>query len=105
MFISIFSDFFMFFLKDIFSHDFSRFSMFSKSLDTLQEAYNNGSPIHSKLDVDPRRDDDASPMSSYRCMLITWYLLECLWIEWRHKSKYTAKAKNCLQNMSAETTG
>ena len=21
-----------------------------------------------KLDVDPRRDDDASPMSSYRCM-------------------------------------
>ena len=22
-----------------------------------------------KLDVDPRRDDDASPMSSYRCML------------------------------------
>ena len=21
------------------------------------------------LDVDPRRDDDASPMSSYRCML------------------------------------
>ena len=22
----------------------------------------------SKLDVDPRRDDDASPMSSYRCM-------------------------------------
>ena len=23
----------------------------------------------SKLDVDHRRDDDASPMSSYRCML------------------------------------
>ena len=22
-----------------------------------------------KLDVDPRRDDDASPMSTYRCML------------------------------------
>ena len=22
-----------------------------------------------KLDVDPQRDDDASPMSSYRCML------------------------------------
>ena len=22
-----------------------------------------------KLDVDPRRDDDASPMSSYRCLL------------------------------------
>ena len=22
-----------------------------------------------KLDADPRRDDDASPMSTYRCML------------------------------------
>ena len=22
-----------------------------------------------KLDVDPQRDDDASPMSSYRCLL------------------------------------
>ena len=22
-----------------------------------------------KLDVDPQRDDDASPMSTYRCML------------------------------------
>ena len=24
---------------------------------------------NSKLDVDPQRDDDASPMSTYRCML------------------------------------
>ena len=24
---------------------------------------------NSQLDVDPRRDDDASPMSSYRCLL------------------------------------
>ena len=32
-----------------------------------------------QLDVDPRRDDDASPMSSYigACR----DLLECLWIE------------------------
>ena len=25
--------------------------------------------ITNKLDVDPQRDDDASPMSTYRCML------------------------------------
>ena len=25
--------------------------------------------LTSKLNVDPQRDDDASPMSSYRCML------------------------------------
>ena len=27
-----------------------------------------------KLDVDPRRDENASPMSSYRCMLRPSYL-------------------------------
>ena len=27
------------------------------------------SELVAKLDVDPRRDDDASLMSSYRCML------------------------------------
>ena len=28
-----------------------------------------------KLDVDPQRDDDASPMSTYRCMLRpTWII-------------------------------
>ena len=38
-----------------------------------------------KLDVDPRRDDDASPMSSYRCKLRpTWMLISALW----HKSKF-----------------
>ena len=26
-------------------------------------------PLIYQLDVDPRRDDDASPMSTYRCML------------------------------------
>ena len=36
------------------------------------------------LDVDPRRDDDASPMS-YRCMLRpTWMLISAL----QHKSKF-----------------
>ena len=30
-----------------------------------------------KQDVDPRRDDDASPMSSYRCMLRpTWMFMD-----------------------------
>ena len=24
---------------------------------------------YTKLDVDPQRDDDASPMSTYRCLL------------------------------------
>ena len=33
--------------------------------------------LEDKLDVDPRRDDDASPMSSYRCMLRpTWMFMD-----------------------------
>ena len=41
-----------------------------------------------KLDVDPRRDDDASPMSTYRCMLRpTWMILAL-----RHKSKYKSNS-------------
>ena len=28
-----------------------------------------------KLDIDARRDNDASPMSSYRCMQLTLYCL------------------------------
>ena len=41
-----------------------------------------------KLDVDTQRDDDASPMSSYRCMLRpTWMLISAL----QHKSKYNFK--------------
>ena len=32
--------------------------------------------LQEKLDVDPQRDDDASPMSTYRCMLRpTWMLI------------------------------
>ena len=31
-----------------------------------------------KLDVDPQRDDDASPMSTYRCMLRpSWMISAC----------------------------
>ena len=41
-----------------------------------------------KLDIDSRRGDDASPMSSYRCMLgPTWILISAL----QHKSKYKSK--------------
>ena len=33
--------------------------------------------LYSELDVDPRRDDDASPMSSYGCMLRpTWMFMD-----------------------------
>ena len=39
--------------------------------------YCKGLEIKEKLDVDPRRDYDASPMSSYRCMLRpTWMFLD-----------------------------
>ena len=37
-----------------------------------------------KLDVDPQRDDDASPMSSYRCMLRPTWMISAL----QHNSKY-----------------
>ena len=42
-----------------------------------------------KLDVDPRRDDDASPMSSYRCMLRPTRMISAL----RHKSKFNFELK------------
>ena len=35
----------------------------------LVSVQSNVSDIFQELDVDPQRDDDASPMSSYRCML------------------------------------
>ena len=41
-------------------------------------------PRKTKLDVDPQRDDDASPMSSYRCMLRPTSMISAL----QHKSKY-----------------
>ena len=41
------------------------------------------------LDVDPQRDDDASPMSTDRCMLRpTWMLISAL----QHKSKYKSNS-------------
>ena len=40
--------------------------------------------IEMKLDVDPQRDDDASPMSTYRCMLRPTWMISAL----QHKSKY-----------------
>ena len=47
----------------------------------------------SKLDVDPRRDDDASPMSSYRCMLRPTWMISAL----RHKSKFKFELKKKKQ--------
>ena len=42
----------------------------------------------SKLDVDPQRDDDASPMSTYRCMLRPTWMISAL----QHKSKYKSNS-------------
>ena len=41
-----------------------------------------------KLDVDPQRDDDASPMSTYRCMLRPTWMFSAL----QHKSKYKSNS-------------
>ena len=61
-----------------------------------------GVTIIYELDVDPRRDNDASPMSSYRCMLRpTWMFMDRM-IGWWHQSMCTAKAKNYLQNTTAD---
>ena len=40
------------------------------------------------LDVDPQRDDDASPMSTYRCMLRPTWMISAL----QHKSKYKSNS-------------
>ena len=41
-----------------------------------------------ELDVDPQRDDDASPMSTYRCMLRPTWMISAL----QHKSKYKSNS-------------
>ena len=41
-----------------------------------------------KLDVDPQKDDDASPMSTYRCMLRPTWMISAL----QHKSKYKSNS-------------
>ena len=41
-----------------------------------------------QLDVDPQRDDDASPMSTYRCMLRPTWMISAL----QHKSKYKSNS-------------
>ena len=52
-----------------------------------------------KLDVDPRRDDDASPMSSYRCLLRLTWMISSL----RHKSKYKSKFNFDLKKEKSQT--
>ena len=51
------------------------------------------------LDVDPRRDDDASPMSSYRCLLRPTWVISSLW----HKSKYNSKFNFELKKKTSQT--
>ena len=52
------------------------------------EIHKKGSPQKLKLDVDPQRDDDASPMSTYRCMLRPTWMISAL----QHKSKYKSNS-------------
>ena len=47
-----------------------------------------GSYSKCKLDVDPQRDDDASPMPTYRCMLRPTWMISAL----QHKSKYKSNS-------------
>ena len=44
--------------------------------------------VHEELDVDPQRDDDASPMSTYRCMLRPTWMISLL----QHMSKYKSNS-------------
>ena len=52
-----------------------------------------------RLDVDPRRDDDASPMSSYRCLLRPTWMISSLW----HKSKCKSKFNFELKKKTSQT--
>ena len=45
-------------------------------------------PLMYQLDVDPQRDDDASPMSTHRCMLRPTWRISAL----QHKSKYKSNS-------------
>ena len=49
-------------------------------------------PLQWKLDVDPQRNDDVSPMSTYRCMLRPTWMISAL----QHKSKYKS---NSISNL------
>ena len=44
--------------------------------------------LYLKLDVDPQRDDDASPMSTCRCVLRPTWMISAL----QHKSKYKSNS-------------
>ena len=59
------------------------FCLFQK--DSREVSYSNKTY---KLDVDPQRDDDASPMSTYRCMLRPTWMISAL----QHKSKYKSNS-------------
>ena len=44
--------------------------------------------LHFLIDVDSRRDDDASPLSSYRFMLRPTWMISALWQKSKYKSKF-----------------
>ena len=44
--------------------------------------------LKKKIDVDPQRDDDASPMSTCRCMLRPTWMISAF----QHKSKYKSNS-------------
>ena len=60
---------------------------FVELVETIPLMYNK-KDLGWKLDVDPQRDDDASPMSTYRCMLRPTWMISAL----QHKSKYKSNS-------------
>ena len=66
---------------------------------TINNRYMNKS--NKKLDVNPRRDDDASPISYYRCMLmLEWYHLFGTSQNISQNSILNLKRKQVKQNAS-----
>ena len=86
-------------LKSPFMHLVERMKFFhintSESISNLFKLLKNSCV---QLDIDPRRDDDASPMSSYRCMLRPTWMISAL----QHKSKYKS---NSISNLKKKILG
>ena len=61
-------------------------------------SFNNSIAIWTSetLDVDPQRDDDASPMLPYRCMLRHTWMNSALW----HKSKFNFRTERKLLSLN-----
>ena len=64
------------------------FSLYVETyMNCIRKQTNHWAQYKLKLDVDPRRNDHASPMSSYRFILRRTWTISALW----HKSKYKSK--------------